>query len=172
MSSLYEETVPVAAKALKALASWLDIAQKDAEARKYDTAVLLGSRLAPDMLPFSRQVQIVCDNAKFLAARTSGKTPPKHEDTEKTFDELRTRISAVLEYLDGFKPEDFAQSDKHVVALTFAPGKGMLAGDYVRQFALPNFYFHLTTAYAILRHNGVQLGKANYLGGVDKMIDL
>jgi hypothetical protein len=120
--------------------------------------------LAPDQYPLVRQIQSVCDTAKFTPARLTGKEPPKHPDTEQTIDELRTRIRAVLELLDGFKPADFAGAETRHVELPWLQGKYLLGADYVRQLQLPNFYFHATLAYEILRHNGVPLGKTDFIG--------
>lgn len=138
-----------------------------AAAKKFDPNVLLQSRLAPDMFPLVRQVQSACDQAKFAAARTAGREPPAHADTEQTIDELRARIAAVAAYLGTFGPADFEGVEERAVALPRWEGKSMTAVDYLVQYSLPNFFFHLTTAYAILRHNGVDVGKRDYLGHID-----
>ena len=124
------------------------------------------SRLAPDQYPLSRQIQSACDTAKFTPARLTGKEAPKHPDTEQTFDELRTRIHAVLEYIDSYKPADFAGAEAAQVKLPWLDGKYILGADYVSQQQLPNFDFHATLAYEILRHNGVPLGKMDFLGHI------
>src|SRR5205814_2303974 len=117
------------------------------------------ARLAPDQYALTRQVQAACDSGKFFAARITGKTPPAHPDTEQTFEELHKRVHSVVEYLRGYNAGDFEGADAREVALAFAPGKAMKASDYLGEMSLPNFYFHLSMAYAILRHNGVELGK-------------
>jgi uncharacterized protein len=155
------------AKLLKALDAWLEKAKLFAESKSFDPAVLLQSRLAPDMYPLTRQIQAACDGVKFLAARVSGKDAPKHPDSDTfTLDELRARIRSVLEYTAGFTQQDFAGAEQRVVPLGFMPGKGILATDWVRQMSVPNTIFHLSMAYAILRHNGVALGKQDFIAGL------
>lgn len=153
-------------KMLRNLAIWLDKAEAYASARKFDASVLLRSRLYPDMLPLSRQVQIVTDNAKAIPARLSGRVAPVIEDKETTLEELRQRIRTVSEYVAGFTEEDFKQAPGTPVSLPFAPGKYLPGEEYLVQMGLPNFYFHLSVAYSILRHNGVELGKADFIGGL------
>jgi hypothetical protein len=153
------------ARTLKNLDAVLDKAIKYAEGRKFDVNNLLTARLFPDMLPFVTQVRIACDNAKTAAALLSGKEAPKHEDNETTFPELRARIAKCLAYLDTFTPADFEKTTAQtVVKLPNRPGKGMHAEEYLLARQLPNFYFHVTTAYDLLRHGGVELGKSDYLG--------
>ena len=151
-------------KQLGAVSGWLDKAATHATAKKFDINTLLHSRLAPDMFAFARQIQTTCDNAKFAAARMSGKDAPSHPDTEQTIDDLKKRIATVVAYLDTFKAEDFAGTDTRTVSLSFWEGKSMTATDYFVQHAQPNFYFHLSMTYAILRHNGVDVGKRDYIG--------
>jgi hypothetical protein len=151
-------------KLLRNVLGWLDKAEADAAARGYDANVLLQSRLAPDMFPLVRQIQSACDNAKFAAAFASGKEPPAHQDTEQTFSEVRARILLVIAYLDTFTGQDFNGTDSRTVRRPRWEGKEMTATDYFVEHAMPNFFFHLTTAYAILRHNGVGVGKRDYLG--------
>jgi hypothetical protein len=165
--SLYEASVPQLKKMLNNADKWLEAAVAHAKTKSFDPAVLLTARLAPDQYPLTRQIPAFCDAAKFAAARLTGKDPPKHPDTETTLDELRARIRAVVEYLDTFTAEDFAGAKDRMIELSFMPGKVMTAGDYLNEMALPNFYFHVTTAYAILRHNGVELGKMIYLGSIN-----
>src|SRR5947208_2979211 len=117
--SLYEQSVPEFKKTLTAMTGWLDKAAAHAKAKNFDPNVLVGMRLAPDMYSLDRQIQAACDTAKFASARLTAKDPPKHPDTEKTFDELRARIASVLAYLDTFKPADFEGADKRKVALPF-----------------------------------------------------
>ncbi len=143
---------------------WIEKAEAHAAAKSYEPTVLLQARLAPDMFPLVRQFQNACDTAKFAAAFTAGKEPPSHPDTEQTFAEIRTRIASVIEYLGTFTPADFEGTDQRVVKRPRWEGKWMRATDYLLEQALPNFFFHLTTAYAILRHNGVDLGKRDYIG--------
>ena len=151
-------------KLLGNLDGWLTKAAAHAEAKKFDSAVLLHSRLAPDMFPLVKQVQSVCDQVKFAAARTTGKQPPAHPDTEQTIDELKKRIATVTAYVDEFKAEDFAGAADRKVSLPWWEGKSLSAAEYFVEFVQPNFYFHLTMAYAILRHNGVDVGKRDFIG--------
>lgn len=162
--SLYDEIVPVMSKELAAMDRWLEKAVAHAATKTFDPGVLLGARLAPDQFPLVRQVQSACDQSKFAAARISGKEPPKIPDTEQTIDELRARIATARAYLDTFTRADFEGAERRRIPLYFAPGKAMSAPSYLREYLLPNFYFHLTHAYAILRHNGVDLGKRDFIG--------
>ena len=162
--SLYESTIPQFNNTLAQIEKWLDKAVEHAKAKSFDPNVLLTSRLAPDQYPLVRQIQSACDTAKFTPARLLSKDPPKHPDTEATIDELRTRIHAVREYLDGYKVEEFAGAETRQVHLPFLNGKHLLGADYVTQMQLPNFYFHASHAYAILRHNGVPVGKMDFIG--------
>lgn len=163
---LYEATIPQMSKMLSNLNRWLDKAVAHAESKKFDPAVLLSARLAPDQYPLLKQIQAACDSAKSAAAHLSGQTQPKHPDTEQTWDEIRARITTVLAYLETFKPADFEGAEKRPVALPFMPGKLVLGADYLNEMALPNFYFHITTAYSILRQNGVGVGKYDFIGSV------
>ncbi|HEU4616278.1 MAG TPA: DUF1993 domain-containing protein [Kofleriaceae bacterium] len=151
-------------KLLKNLDGWIDKAVGHATAKKFDPNVLMQSRLAPDMFPFVRQVQAVCDQAKFAAARLAGREPPSHPDTEQTIDELKQRIATVVAYLDTFSETDFAGVADRTVTTPRWEGKSLTAMNYFIEHSQPNFYFHLTTAYAILRHNGVDVGKRDYIG--------
>ena len=155
-------------KMLGNLEGWLEKAEEHAKKKSFDVQVLLSDRLAPDQYPFLRQVQAACDAAKFLAARLTGKEAPKHPDTEQTLAEIRARIAAVREYLATFQAADFAGSGARLVPLSFIEGKGLSGTDYANELALPNFYFHVSTAYAILRHNGVDLGKRDFVGGINR----
>jgi len=161
--SLYPIVVEMK-KLLGQMTTWLDKAEAHAAAKGYDPNVLLQARLAPDMFPLVRQLQNACDNAKFAAAFTAGKEAPSHPDTEASFAEIRARIAAVIEYLGSFRAPDFEGTDAREVKRPRWEGKSMTATDYFLQQAMPNFFFHLTTAYAILRHNGVDLGKRDYIG--------
>jgi len=161
--SLYLASVPQLRSVLVAMESWLDKAVVHAQSKGFDPEDLLSARLAPDQYPLLRQIQAACDAAKFAAARLTGREAPKHPDTESTLAEIRARLRAVIGYLGDFADKDFEGASARVVELSFMPGKGMLAGDYLNQMALPNFYFHATHAYAILRHNGVALGKIDFI---------
>lgn len=162
--SLYEASVPQLKKMLKNLDRWLEKAHAFAEQKSFNANVLLSARLAPDQFALARQVQAACDWAKFAAARVTGKQPPSHPDTEQTLEELRKRIDTVALYLDTFSAADFDGAESRLIELRQAEGKVMLGSDYLTEMALPNFYFHVVTAYAILRHNGVDLGKRDFLG--------
>ena len=164
--SLYE-SVPQFIKMLRNVGRWLDKGVAFAQQKSFDPVVLLGSRLAPDQYPLVRQIQSACDRAKFTAARLTGKQPPRNPDTEQTVDEIRARIQGTIAYLETFRPEDFAGAESRMVELPHYDGKRMAGSAYLRELQLPDFYFHLTTAYAILRHNGVDLGKDDYLGELD-----
>lgn len=153
-------------KLLGCLDACLQKAGDDAAARKYDVEVLLQSRLAPDMFPLVRQVQAVCDQAKYAVGRSTGRELPSHPDTETTVDQLRSRIAQVQEYLAGFSEADFADLSQRTVTTPRWQGKTMTASNYFVEHALPNFFFHLAMAYAILRENGVPVGKKDYLGAI------
>lgn len=153
-------------KMLGNLDGWLKKAAAHGKARSFDPNVLVNARLAPDQYPFVRQVQSACDNAKFAAARLSGKEAPKHPDTEQTFEELHARIASVIQYLGTFTAKDFEGAETRQVVLPFIEGKHLKGFDYLVEMATPNFYFHITHAYAILRHNGVDVGKMDYIGSL------
>lgn len=163
--SMYSASVPIFVQQLGAMLNWLDKAQAHAQAKKFDPAVYLTLRLAPDMLPFVYQIRIASDAAKGCVARLAGVEPPKFEDNEATFDDLRGRIRKTLDYLesvpasaiDGSEQRDITIPMRTRAALQF---KGLF---FLQHWALPNFFFHCTTTYALLRHNGVELGKADYL---------
>jgi hypothetical protein len=165
--SMYSASVPVFQHMLRNLVHILDKGEASARSRGFDPAVLATFRLAPDMLPFTRQVLIACDAAKLGVARISGVEAPKFEDTEATFAELKARIGKTLDYLQTVPASAMDGSEDRQI--TFPAGRDktrtMTAQDYLTTWALPNFFFHVTTAYAILRHNGVDLGKADYLAG-------
>ena len=153
------------ARTLKNLDAILDKATKHAEGRKFDVNNFFAQRLFPDMLPFSAQIRIACDTAKAAAALLSGKDAPKHEDNETTFAELRGRIGKCVAYLDSFSAADFARTTEQTrVTLPNRPGKALLAAEYLLARQIPNFYFHATTAYALLRQGGVEIGKSDFLG--------
>jgi len=151
-------------KQLGQLDKWLEAAAADAKARSFDPNVFLGLRLSPDQFAFARQVQTACDTAKLAASRLTGKDAPSQPDTEQTLEELHARVRSVIAYLDTLSAKDFEGAAARVVTQPRWEGKVMGGADYFVEHALPNFYFHLTHAYAILRHNGVNVGKRDYLG--------
>jgi hypothetical protein len=151
-------------KLLGQVPAWLDKAAAHATTKKYDVDKLLQARLARDQFPLVRQFQAACDQAKYAAGRTTGKAQPAHPDTEATVDELKARCASVVAYLDTFSAKDFEGIATRTVTTPRWEGKVMSASDYLVQHATPNFFFHLTTAYAILRHNGVDVGKRDFLG--------
>ncbi|WP_375743591.1 DUF1993 domain-containing protein [Corallococcus interemptor] len=161
---MYFETFSQMKKQLGQLGKWLDTAAAHAKAKPFDPNLYLNFRLAPDQLPFVRQVQIACDAAKLAASRLSGKAAPSHPDTEQTLEELSARVQSTIAYLDTFTAKDFEGAAARGVTHPRWEGKVMNGADYFLENALPNFYFHVTHAYALLRHNGVNLGKADYLG--------
>ncbi len=161
---LYEITIPQFAKMLMNLNMILDKAAKHAEAKKFEVDILLNSRLAPDQFNLIRQVQIACDTAKLAASRLTGKDAPVHEDNEKTLSDLRARIQQTVSYLNNFTAQDFKGADEKRISQPRWEGKYLLGYEFATQHALPNLYFHISTAYSILRHNGVDIGKKDYLG--------
>src|SRR5262249_49317832 len=161
--SIYRLSVPQLTKLLEHLDRWLTAAEEYAKKKSFDPNILLAARLAPDQYALTKQVQAACDTAKFTAARLSGKTPPSHADTEQTMTELHARVRSVVEFLRTITPGDFEGAETREVPLSFMPGKAMRGSDYIVEMALPNFYFHLNMTYAILRHNGVELGKRDYI---------
>jgi hypothetical protein len=165
---MYTQTFLQMKKQLGQLEKWLGTAGDYAKTKNFDPAVFAGLRLAPDMFPLSRQVQICCDSVKLAASYLSGKPAESQADTEATLDELRGRVQSIIRYLDGFTPEDFAGATNKVVSQPRWKGEWMTGQDYFLQHGLPNFYFHLTSTYAILRHAGVPLGKRDFLGPQDK----
>ena len=164
--SMSSASLPVFQSMLGNLGHILDKAQAHAEARKFDPAALLQYRLAPEMLPFTRQIQVACDAAKNGVARISGVEAPRYEDNEATFPELKTRIRKTLDYLATVPAERLnGTEDKDITFTAGQTTRTMKAEAYLKHWALPNFFFHITMAYAILRHNGVELGKSDYLAG-------
>lgn len=163
---MYEAMFGQMKKQLRQLDGWLVAAEAYAKAKSFDSSVFLGARLAPDQFAFARQVQTTCDTAKLAAARLTGKEAPSHADTETTLEQLRARVSSVLAFLDGLQPADFAGAATRSVTQPRWEGKTMTGADYFLEHAVPNFYFHLAHAYALLRHNGVSIGKKDYLGAL------
>ena len=163
--SMYQASAPRLANALKNLSAILDKAAAHAEAKKIDPAVLLASRLYPDMLPLLRQVQISSDNAKGAVARLAGVEVPKYEDTEETIADLQQRLAKTIDFVSSFKPAQIDGSEDKDITLKLGPREVTWKGmQYLLGFALPNFYFHVVTAYDILRHNGVEIGKRDFIG--------
>lgn len=163
---MYDQTFRQMTKMLGQVDRWLEAAETYAKDKNFDSSLFLGFRLAPDQFGFARQIQIVCDTAKLAASRLSGKDAPVHEDTEQTLEELRARVKSIVSYLEGFSAEDFKSAATASITQPRWKGKTMTGADYFREHAQPNFFFHLTTAYAILRHNGVPVGKRDYLGAL------
>lgn len=163
--SMYQASVPPFLQMLSSLAGILQKAEAHAVARKIEPAVLLGTRLTPDMFPLIRQVQLVTDFAKGAAGRLAGIELPKYEDNETSFPQLQARIAKTIDFLKGLKPAAIEGSENREVTIPIGGQPNTFKGqDYLINFALPNFYFHHTTAYAILRECGVELGKRDYLG--------
>jgi uncharacterized protein len=162
--SMYQASVPVFQRTLGALDKILDKAAAYAAERKIDPAVLLSARLYPDMFPLTRQVQIATDHAKGASARLAGAAVPSFEDNEKTFADLKARIGKTLDFVGTFRPAQIDGSEGRDISLKAGPRELTFKGqDYLLFFALPNFYFHAATAFGILRHNGVSIGKLDFL---------
>jgi hypothetical protein len=161
------ETIRQFSRMLTNLDAWLQAAVDHAGAKGFPVDVLAQARLAPDQYALPQQVQSACDQAKYAAAYLSGQKPPSHPDTETTVEELRARIRTVVAYVDGFKESDFGPAEAVRVSPAWMGGKSVRGDAYLHRIAVPNFYFHVTTAYAILRHNGVALGKGDYIGVKD-----
>jgi hypothetical protein len=163
--SMYQAAIPVLTKVLGNLAGILEKAEAHAAAKQIDPAVFLQGRLYPDMYPLVRQIQIATDVAKGGAARLAGQTPPSYEDNETSFAELQARIAKTIAFLQTFTPGQIDGSEDHTVTLKVGGKERTFQGlPYLFEFVLPNVYFHTTTTYAILRHGGVELGKADFLG--------
>lgn len=163
--SMHAASVPVFVRTLQAMLAWLDKAQAHAEARKFSADNYLGLRLAPDMLPFTKQIQIACDMSKGCVARLAGIEVPSWPDDETTLEALRARIRRTLDYVQGFAPEQIDGSDEREIVLPMRSGDPLRFGGefYLKHYVLPNFFFHATTSYALLRHAGVDLGKRDFL---------
>ena len=161
-----DDSIRLFVKTLQNLERWMDKAAAHATARSFEVDVLAQARLAPDAYSFTRQVQSACDQAKYAAAYLGGKQAPSHPDTEQTFAELKQRIQKVLSFIESVPARDLAGGDDRKVAPPWLGGKWLRGGDYLAHVALPNFFFHATMAYAILRHNGVELGKMDFIGSM------
>jgi hypothetical protein len=167
--SIYTAAAPTFIQMLTSLLAWLDKAEAHAQTKKFDPNNFVGMRLTPDMLPFSAQIGIATDHVKGCLARLSGIEPPKWPDTEKTLGELRARVQRALDYANGFTPAQFEGSETREITLPTPRGPLKLSGErYLVGFALPNFYFHVTMAYALLRQGGVEIGKMDYLGAAPR----
>jgi hypothetical protein len=163
--TMYDTLVPTANRMLGNLSTFLDKAEAFAAAKKIDATILLNSRLAPDMFPLTRQVQIAADMVKGAAARLSGTELPKFEDNETTIAELKARVAKTLAFVNSVDAAKFGGSEDRDVTLQARTGDRHFKGlNYLRDYVLPNVYFHTTAAYAILRHNGVELGKNDFIG--------
>lgn len=163
---MYQATFRQMTKMLGQLDKMLDTAEASAKARSFDPNLFLGFRLSPDQFAFARQVQMSCDTAKLGISRLTGKEAPLHPDTETTLAELRARVQSVIAYLETFTAKDFEKVATATITQPRWEGKTMTGPDYFMEHVVPNFFFHLTTSYAILRHNGVAVGKRDYLGAL------
>jgi len=164
---MYENTVFQMKKMLKGLDGLMAKGAAFADSKKFDVNVLAQMRLAPDMYDFTKQIQSSCDTAKFCAARLAGKEAPKHEDGEKTWGELRERIKKTMTYLETFTAKDFANAATVKISPNWAEGKWLTGAEFADELSIPNFYFHVSMAYAILRSNGVPVGKTDFIGDLD-----
>jgi hypothetical protein len=163
--TMHSASVPMFVRMLGNLSKFIEKAEAHAQAKKFDPAVYLAARLAPDMLPFTRQVQIACDTAKFCVARLAGIESPKYEDNEASLGDLKARIAKTLTFIQAVPAEQIVGSEDRDIHVPRRDGVIVMKGEaYLKHFATPNFYFHVTTAYALLRHYGVELGKGDYLG--------
>jgi len=162
---MYQASAPRFANMLRNLAALIEKADAHCAAKKIDPAALTAFRLYPDMFAFTRQVQIACDTAKGAVARLAGAEIPKHEDIEQSFAELKSRIAKTIDFIESVKPERIDGSEEKEIVLPMRSGERRYNGmQYLLGFAYPNFYFHVTTAYNILRHNGVEIGKTDFIG--------
>ncbi len=165
--SMYDASVPAFVNMLKALSAILDKAARYAETKKIDPAVLVNDRLAPDMFPLSRQIQIATDGVKGGAARLAGVEPPSYPDTETSIEELKARIDKTVAFLQSIDKSKFDGAEDKTLTMKIGPNELTFpAKVYLFEFVIPNFYFHATTTYAILRHNGVEMGKQDFLAGL------
>jgi hypothetical protein len=165
---MYYQVISQCTQALRNLETWLDKAGQHAAAKKFDVGVLMTSRLAADMKDFTYQVQSACDYVKAGVAWLSGQTPPRHEDNEQTIDEVRARIRKTVAFAESVKEAQYAGASARKVNMSWAPAGKVLDGeDYLLQMTIPNTFFHVAMAYAVLRHNGVDIGKMDFLGPVN-----
>ena len=165
--TMHSASVPIFVRMLGNLVTWLDKAEAHAAAKKFEPSVYLEARLAPDMLPLTQQIQIACDAAKFCIARLAGVEAPPFADDEKSLDDLRQRVKRTMDYVQSVPVGQIVGSDAKEISVPRRTGPILMSGEaYLKTFALPNFFFHVTTTYALLRHNGVELGKMDYLGAL------
>ena len=165
--SMHSVSAPVFVRMLRNLLTWLDKAEAHAQAKKFDVNVLLTARLAPDMLPFSAQIQIAADAAKFGVARLAGIEAPKFDDKEASIAELKERVRRTVEFVQSVPAAQINGTEDKDIIVPRRDGSMVLKGEvFLKHFSLPNFFFHVTTTYALLRHNGVDLGKVDYLGAL------
>jgi hypothetical protein len=165
--TMHSASVPIFARMLGNLAAWLDKAEAHAQAKKFEPAVYLTMRLAPDMLPLLTQIQIACDTAKFCVARLAGVDSPPFADDEKSLDDLRQRVRKTIDYVQSVPAAQIDGSDGRGISVPRRTGAITMTGEaYLKHYALPNFFFHVTTTYALLRHSGVELGKMDFLGAL------
>ena len=163
--TMHSASVPIFVRTFTAVQACMDKAQAHAEARKFSPDAYMTLRLAPDMLPFTNQIQIASDGAKGCVARLTGQEIPKWEDNEASFADLRARIQKTIDYVQSVPAELFVGSDEREVVIPRRVGELRLSGEaFLKHFVLPNFFFHTTTTYALLRHAGVEIGKRDYLG--------
>jgi hypothetical protein len=164
---MHSASVPIFVRMLANMVTWIDKAEAHAAARKFEPGVFLTARLAPDMLPLPTQIQIACDAAKFCVSRLAGTEGPKFEDNETTLAELRQRIRKTIDYVQSVSAAQIDGSDEREISVPRRAGPLLMKGEmYLKHFVLPNFFFHVTTVYALLRHNGVNLGKSDFLAGL------
>jgi hypothetical protein len=164
---MYYQVIGQCTQNLQNVETWLDKAEQLAAAKRFDAGVLMNGRLAPDMKDFIYQVQSACDYVKAAVAWLSGQTPPRHEDNEKTIDEVRARIRKTIAFAKSVQAAQYAGADERKVSLSWAPGKVIGGEDYLLQMTIPNVFFHLAMAYAILRNYGVDVGKMDFLGPIN-----
>jgi len=170
VSDMYYDAFLQFKKTLGQFNAWFDKAEAFAKEKSFDANLFVNFRLAPDQLAFARQVQIACDTAKLGASRLTGKEVPSHADTEQTIAELRARVASVISILEGFSEKDFEGAATRSITQPRWEGKVMTGKDYFLEHVQPNFFFHATTTYAILRHNGVPVGKKDYLGTLSQRL--
>jgi uncharacterized protein len=165
---LYDATIPAFTRSLQALDACLDKAQAHADSLKCDIGNILSARLAPDMFPLSRQIQIACDFAKSISSRMAGVDLPSYEDNEVTLADFKVRIAKTIAYINTITPAQFEGSETRAISIPMRDGskRDYVGAPYLHHMGLPNFYFHLTSCYAVLRNNGVQVGKKDFIGGV------
>lgn len=166
----FETTITVPLTRLRGLISLIEKIQPQAQEKNISDETILTARLAPDMLPFAKQIQIVSDNAKGMASRMAWKEAPKYEDDETTLDELKARLAKTIEYLETFTETDFADASTAEARFSYFPGVKIVGASYVLTYGLPNFFFHVITAYNILRNAGFEIGKVDFMAGEAVMI--